>query len=82
MLFRASADQIADHDRDLRKADWRPGDPLPLDQRLAVAALVGECESIAGSGNLTQPAEQSLRLLIAKTLVAFGMPSKRERENA
>jgi hypothetical protein len=71
-----------DHDRDLRKADWRPGDPVPLDQRLAVAALVGECESIAASGNLTPPAEQSLRLLIAKTLTAFEMPSKAEREIA
>lgn len=68
-----------DHQRDLRKADWRPGDPMPLDQRLAVASLVGECEAIAASGALTEPAEMSLRLLIARTLVAFEMPSKAER---
>lgn len=81
-MSRAFNDRQADHDRDLRKHEWRPGDRMPLDQRLAVAALVGECESIAGSGNLTQPAEQSLRLLIAKTLTAFDMPSKAEREDA
>lgn len=71
-----------DHRRDHLKHDWRPGDPIPLDQRLAVASLVGECESIAASGALTEPAEMSLRLLIARTLVAFEMPSKAERETA
>lgn len=67
-----------DHARDLRKHEERPADR----QRLAVAALVGECESIAASGNLTEPAEQSLRLLIAETLSAHGMPSIAERETA
>ena len=42
-------------------------------RRLAVAALIGDCEAIAASGALTEPAEQSLRLLIAETLSAFGM---------
>lgn len=42
-------------------------------RRLAVAALIGDCEAIAGSGVLTEPAEQSLRLLIAEALSAFGM---------
>lgn len=42
-------------------------------ERLTVASLIGECESIAASGLLTEPAEQSLRLLIAETLSAFGM---------
>lgn len=42
-------------------------------QRYAVASLLGQCESIAASGRLTAPAEQSLRLLIAETASAFGM---------
>ena len=64
-----------DHDRDLAKHDLRPAD----NQRYAVAALIGECESIAESGHLTEPAERSLRVLIAHTLSAFNMPSKAER---
>lgn len=53
-------------------------------QRFAVSALVGDCEAIAASGLLPEPAEQSLRLLIAQTLSAFEMPAKadRARENA
>lgn len=42
-------------------------------QQVCVASLVGHCESIAASGALAEPAEQSLRLLIAETLTAFGM---------
>jgi len=38
-----------------------------------VASLVGECEALVGSGLLPEPAEQSLRLLIAETLSAFQM---------
>jgi hypothetical protein len=82
MTRHANEYERADHDRDIRSADWRPGDRAPLAQRLAVAALVGQCESLVASGHLTQPAEQSLRLLIAKTLTAFEMPSKAERELA
>jgi hypothetical protein len=48
-------------------------------QRLAVSALIGHCEALAASGALTLPAEQSMRLLLAHTLAAFGMPSKAER---
>ena len=48
-------------------------------QRLHVASLIGECEAIAASGRLTEPSEKSLRLLIASTLAAFGMPSLPER---
>jgi hypothetical protein len=66
----------ADHYRDHMKHE-----PRPLDQRTVVASLIGECESIAASGLLTEPAERSLRLLIAKTCVAFSMPSKAERES-
>ncbi|GAC1572583.1 MAG: hypothetical protein NVS3B5_01480 [Sphingomicrobium sp.] len=51
-------------------------------QRFAVSALVGECESIAESGLLPEPAEQSLRLLIAQMLSAFGMAAKAERQAA
>lgn len=48
-------------------------------QHVCVASLLGECESIAASGRLTTPAEQSLRLLIAETASAFKM-QVRERE--
>ena len=58
-----------DHRRDLAKHEPRPEDR----RRLAVASLVGECESLVGSGLLAEPAEQSLRVLIAETLSAFQM---------
>jgi hypothetical protein len=73
----ATQEQRWDRERDYRKHEIRPSD-----QRLIVASLVGECEAIAASGRLTEPAEQSLRLLIAKTLSAFDMPSKAERAPA
>jgi hypothetical protein len=44
-----------------------------MPQRCAVAQLIGCCESIVASGRLTEPAEQSLRLLIASALSAFNM---------
>jgi hypothetical protein len=46
---------------------------MESNQRLCVAALIGHCEAIAESGQLSEPAEESLRLLIAETLSAFGM---------
>ena len=51
-------------------------------RRLAVAALLGECESIVGKGILTEPAEKAFRLLIAETLSAFGMQTHDERNAA
>jgi hypothetical protein len=72
-----------DHERDSRKHDWRPGDRLPLDQRLAVAKLVGICEGLVGSGLLGGgEAEFKVRVAIVDALVAFDMPSKSEREPA
>jgi hypothetical protein len=50
-------------------------------RHVCVASLIGHCESIAASGQLTTPAEQSLRLLIAETLSAFGMQSHDQLEN-
>jgi hypothetical protein len=50
-------------------------------QSICVASLVGHCESIAASGQLTTPSEQSLRFLIAETLSAFGMQSHQQLEN-
>jgi hypothetical protein len=84
MTHHASADQIADRERDYRKHEWRPGDPLPFDQRCAIAKLVGYCEGLANSGLLGEELETKLRRNIAEALVAFNMPSKveRERENA
>lgn len=67
-------EQRFDHAHDLRKHEPNPR----LDQRHAVAALVGHCEAIAASGLLGEYTEQSLRLLIAHTLKAFDMPSKAE----
>ena len=66
----------ADHDRDNRKHASRPSD---RGQRYAVAALIGECEAIAASGRLTEPAEKSLRIVVAHALAAFQMPSLPER---
>jgi hypothetical protein len=77
-MTRYTQEQHWDHERDLRKHEPNPR----LDQRHAVAALVGQCEAIAASGQLAAPAEQSLRLLIAKTLTAFDMPAKSERTAA
>jgi len=53
----------------------------PAWQSICVASLIGECESIAASGQLTEPSEQSLRLLISETLSAFGMASHDQLEN-
>lgn len=47
-----------------------------------VASLIGHCEAIAASGELSQPAEQSLRLLIAETLSAFGMQHHQQEQAA
>ena len=53
----------------------------PAWQSICVASLVGHCEAIAASGHLTEPAEKSLRFLIAETLSAFGMQSHDQLEN-
>jgi hypothetical protein len=53
----------------------------PAWQSICVASLVGHCESIAASGRLTEPAEKSLRFLIAETLSAFNMASQDQLEN-
>lgn len=53
----------------------------PAWQSICVASLVGHCEALAASGDLTPPAEQSLRFLIAETLSAFGMQSHAQLEN-
>jgi len=46
---------------------------LSTEQRFVVAKLVGYCEAIVAIGKLSEPNEESLRLLIAETLTAFGM---------
>lgn len=43
-----------------------------ISQRLSAAALIGECEAIVECGLLPEENEQSLRLLIADALSAFG----------
>lgn len=48
-------------------------------RRYAVAELVGYCEGLCLSGVLGKD-ELTLRTLIARTLVAFDMPSKAEIE--
>jgi len=65
---------------DLQLDCWRAqSEPVPISklnrQAYAVAKLVGHCEAIVGSGLLPEPSEQSLRLLIAEALIAFGMDS-------
>jgi hypothetical protein len=76
MNWRHPTAQDMDHRRDLAKHDWRPGDNLPTYQRLAVSALVGECEMIIARGALPEADELTLRMLIAQVLGAFGMPSQ------
>lgn len=51
-------------------------------QHVIVASLVGHCEAVVSSGCLTEPAEESMRLLIAETLSAFGMIHNRNEEAA
>lgn len=51
-----------------------------IPKRAAVAQLVGYCEGLCASGVLSQSGEGRMRWLVAQTLVAFDMPSKRERE--
>jgi len=65
---------------------WRAQhEPVPIlklnRQAYAVAKLVGHCEALVGSGHLTEPSEQSLRLLIAETLSAFNMVPHEQLEN-
>ena len=88
-------EDLADHDRDLRKHEPRPSEPYfacaystepgrapeprPIDQRAAVAKLVGYCEGICKSGALTEISEAQLRRLVIETLIAFEMPTKAER---
>lgn len=82
MTRAATQEERWDHDRDLRKADWRPGDPLPLHQRLPLARLIGYCEGLANSGLLGLKVEFQLRQNIAEALAAFNMPSKTEGSDA
>ena len=51
-------------------------------QHVVVASLVGHCESVVSSGCLTTEAEESMRVLIAETLSAFGMIHNRNEEMA
>jgi hypothetical protein len=73
MPAHCSPEDLADHDRDLRKHDTRP-----KDQRLAVATLVDYCEGICKSGALTEINEGQLRRLVIETLIAFDMPTAAE----
>jgi hypothetical protein len=82
MTRNATPDEYADRERDYAKHEWRPGDRAPLDQRCAVAKLIGYCEGLVNSGLLGADLETKLRANIAETLVAFNMPSKTERESA
>jgi hypothetical protein len=45
----------------------------PMWREICVASLIGHCEAIASAGLLPEPAEESLRLLVAETLCAFNM---------
>lgn len=52
-----------------------------LQQLLAISVLIGQCEIIAESGLLTEAHERELRWSIAKTLTAFNMPTRSERQD-
>lgn len=60
-------------DRSTDKTMWRA---------VCVASLIGHCEAIAAAGLLPEPSEESLRVLIAETLSAFGMQHHDERNAA
>ena len=47
-------------------------------QLYAVCTIIGACEAIAESGNLTEPAEASLRTIIAEMLSAFQLQSRQD----
>ena len=80
-MRQATAAEQADHNHDLRKHEPRPSDyHLTVEQRFAVAELIGYAEGIVSAGILTIEAETSLRLRIARALAAFGLPSKTERQ--
>ena len=50
-------------------------------QHVMVASLIGHCEAVISSGCLSEPVEESMRILVAETLSAFGMqPHQREQE--
>lgn len=51
-----------------------------LQQLLAVSVLIGFCEELAASGLLREEHERELRWSIAKTLTAFNMPTRTERQ--
>ena len=50
-----------------------------LHQQLAASSLIVFCEKIAGSGNLPEPDEITLRELIVKVCRAYDMPTVAER---
>lgn len=52
-----------------------------LQQLLAISVLLGQCEAIAESGDLGEKCESELRWSIAKTLTAFNMPTRSERQD-
>lgn len=71
-------EQNWDHECDLRKHE-RLSRPAPaISERVAVAQLIGYCESMCGNGTLGEFVELGLRLYIAQTLAAFNMPTKEE----
>ncbi len=47
-------------------------------QHVIVASLVGHCEAVISSGCLSEPSEESMRLLVAETLSAFNMQHHQE----
>jgi len=47
-------------------------------QHVIVASLVGHCEAVISSGCMSEPAEESMRLLVAETLSAFNMQHNQE----
>ena len=51
-------------------------------QHVCVASLIGHCEAIAKAGLLPEPSEESLRVLIAETLSAFGMTHNNNQETS
>lgn len=73
------SDNVFDINSYLRPVSPRPAELLTVEQRYAVAELIGYAEGVISSGVLTERGELQLRLSVNRACTAFGLPTKGER---
>lgn len=74
-MNRASADQIADRERDYRKHEWRPGDPPSLEQRtLRVAHLTAYLDTLLRMNVVPAEYREGIRRNVDLTRKTFNLP--------